>query len=164
VWFICDWLCCCMSYVLFPANTTATKSHWGEKESRQSSRCFLLPQATGGNMKFHSFKLYFWEKGRVSLGFFFWYGDCGGQISPVSTRRQKPLHGAMDQSPHKVVSSWARQRLQLKWADPRRQLVRARIVRGLCLILREPSVFSRPTPSKARDRSGWSGRVFLKIS
>jgi hypothetical protein len=75
VWFICDWLCCCMSYVLFPANTTATKSHWGDKESRQSSRCFLLLQAAGGNMKFHCFRLCFLAKGRVSLGFFFWYGD-----------------------------------------------------------------------------------------
>jgi hypothetical protein len=34
-------------------------------------------------------------------------GACGGQISLGSTRRRKSLHGATDQSPHKVVSSWA---------------------------------------------------------
>jgi hypothetical protein len=63
-------------------------------------------------------------------------GACGGQISLGSTRRQKPLRGATGQSPRKVVSSWAGKRLQLKWADPRRQWVRARIIRGLCVILR----------------------------
>jgi hypothetical protein len=77
-------------------------------------------------------------------------GACGGQISPGSTRRQKPLHGATDQSAHKVVSSWAGQRLQLKWADPRMQCVRAWIVHGLCLILREPSIFPASGALKSR--------------
>jgi hypothetical protein len=51
------------------------------------------------------------------------------------------MRGATNQSPRKVVSSWAGQRLQLKWADPRRRWARARIVRGLGVILREPFVF-----------------------
>jgi hypothetical protein len=67
--------------------------------------------------------------------------SCGGHISPRSTGRQKLLRGATNQSPQKVVSSWVGQRLQLKWANPRRQWARARIVRGLCVILREPSIF-----------------------
>jgi hypothetical protein len=75
-------------------------------------------------------------------------GACGGQISPGSTRRRKPLRGATNQSPRKVVSSWARQRLQLKWADPRRQWARARIVHELCVILRESSVFPMPDALK----------------
>jgi hypothetical protein len=43
---------------------------------------------------------------------------CGGQISPGSTRRRKILAWGHSQLPHKVASSWARQRLQIRWADP----------------------------------------------
>jgi hypothetical protein len=45
------------------------------------------------------------------------HGCCGGQISPGSTRRRKPLRGATNQSPRKVVSLWVGQRLQLKWVN-----------------------------------------------
>ena len=68
--FSCNWLCCCRSYVLFPPNTAATKSDWGGKKSRQSSRRFLLPQAPGGNRNFHCSRLWFWAKGRVSDFFY----------------------------------------------------------------------------------------------
>jgi hypothetical protein len=53
---------------------------------------------------------------------------CGGQISPGLLEGGRTLHGATDQLPRKAVSSWAGQRLQVKWANPRRQWARTRII------------------------------------
>jgi hypothetical protein len=74
--------------------------------------------------------------------------NYGGQISPGSTRSQKPLHRATNQSPYRVVSSWAGKRLQWKWAEPRRRWAHAWIARRLSVILREPSVFPAPDALK----------------
>jgi hypothetical protein len=60
----------------------------------------------------------------------FWVYAVGGQISPGTLEGERPLHGATEQLPRKVVSSWAEQRLQVKWADLRKQWARTQIVRG----------------------------------
>jgi hypothetical protein len=69
---------------------------------------------------------------------------CGGRYPPGPLEGERPLHGATDQLPHKVVSSWAEHRLQVKWVDPRRQWAHARIVCGLRTISGESSIFPEP--------------------
>jgi hypothetical protein len=68
----------------------------------------------------------------------------GDRYPPGLLEGERPLHGATDQLPRKVVSSWAKQRPQVKWADPRRQWARARIVRWITHNLKEPYVFPAP--------------------
>jgi hypothetical protein len=87
-------------------------------------------------------------------------GAYGGHISTGSTRRRKSLCGATNQSPRKVACSWPAQRLRLKWAYPRRQWARARIVRGLCVILRESSIFPAPDALKHRRYIGMKSSGF----
>jgi hypothetical protein len=91
--------------------------------------------------------------------------DCVGDRYPLGPLEgERPLHGSTDQLPHKVISSWVGQRLQVKWANPRKQWAHAQIVRWITQNLKEPSVFPTPGTLECRDRSGWSQRVFLKIS
>jgi hypothetical protein len=75
---------------------------------------------------------------------------CGGQISPGPLEGERPLHGATDQLPHTVISLWAAQRPQVKWADLRRQWARAWIVLWITHNLKEPSVFPTPYALKRR--------------
>jgi hypothetical protein len=78
----------------------------------------------------------------------------GDIYPPGPLEGERPLHGATDQLLHKFVTSWAGQRLQVKWADPRRQWAHAHIVRWITHNLKEPFVF--PTPD-ALERRGWIG-------
>jgi hypothetical protein len=74
----------------------------------------------------------------------------GDRYPPGPLEGERPLHGATDQLPHKVVSSWAGHRLHVKWTGPRGQWAHARIVRGLRTILGGSSVFPAPDALEGR--------------
>jgi hypothetical protein len=86
------------------------------------------------------------------------WGLVGGRYPLGPLGGERPLHGATVQLPRMVVSSWAGQRPQVKWADPRRQWARTRIVRGLRAISMNHSTFPRPAPSNVGvDQDGVGG-------
>jgi hypothetical protein len=81
-------------------------------------------------------------------------GRCEGQISPNPLEGERLLHGATDQLPRKAISSWAGQRLQVEWADPRRQWTHVRIVRRIVHNLKKPFVFPAPGALECQGGSG----------
>ena len=92
------------------------------------------------------------------------WGLVGDRYPPGPLEGERPLHGATDQLPRKVVSSWAGKRQQVKWVDPRRRWARTRIVRGLRAISRNRPTFRTRRPrTSGIDQDGVDG-FLLKIS
>jgi hypothetical protein len=89
------------------------------------------------------------------------WGLVGDRYPPGPLEGERPLHGTTDQLPRKAISSWAGQRLQVEWADPRRQWAHAWIVHRIVHNLKKSSISPCPAPSSVgvvRGRVGGFSR------